>query len=201
MAMKRRVFLHRLTFLGGGVVLLSTCKDDKPPAPPKGGIKPKGLTVSAKHKTFTDQEWPILLAACDRILPRDQDPGAVDADVPEYIDRMLQTPELWRYRENLVNGLQRLDQSGAKPFTELDDAAKDAVLAKFRDAAPGSPESKVYELLLFFTLEGFLGDPSYGGNKDRAGWKLVGFELVGHEAASPAPGYDGTKALHHHHGG
>ena len=36
----------------------------------------------------------MLLAACDRALPRDQDPGALDAGVPEYIDRMMQTPEL-----------------------------------------------------------------------------------------------------------
>jgi gluconate 2-dehydrogenase gamma chain len=25
-------------------------------------------------------------------------------------------------------------------------------------------------------MYGFLGNPSYGGNRDRIGWKLIGFE-------------------------
>jgi hypothetical protein len=33
-----------------------------------------------------------------------------------------------------------------------------------------------FELLRTHTLYGFLGNPSYGGNRDRAGWKLIGFE-------------------------
>ena len=47
-----------------------------------------------------------------------------------------------------------------------------------------------------FTLEGFLGDPSYGGNKDYVGWKLVGFGTT-----PPGAGYDGTQMLHQHHHG
>jgi len=50
------------------------------------------------------------------------------------------------------------------------------------------------------TLEGFFSDPIYGGNRDKLGWKLVGFELVGHEAAEPQPGYDGVAHLHHEKG-
>jgi gluconate 2-dehydrogenase gamma chain len=33
-----------------------------------------------------------------------------------------------------------------------------------------------FELLRTHTLYGFLGNPSYGGNRDRIGWKLIGFE-------------------------
>jgi gluconate 2-dehydrogenase gamma chain len=29
------------------------------------------------------------------------------------------------------------------------------------------------------TREGFFADPSYGGNRDKVGWKLVGFPGVG----------------------
>ena len=35
---------------------------------------------------------------------------------------------------------------------------------------------------MVLTLEGFLGDPSYGGNKDQVGWALVGFDT-----SEPAP--------------
>ena len=49
---------------------------------------------------------------------------------------------------------------------------------------------------MVLSLEGFLGDPGYGGNHDRVGWDLVGFKLVGAQAAEPPPGYDGVKHLH-----
>ena len=30
-------------------------------------------------------------------------------------------------------------------------------------------------VLTSLTLEGFLGDPIYGGNRDGVGWKMIGF--------------------------
>ena len=33
-----------------------------------------------------------------------------------------------------------------------------------------------FELLRTHTLYGFLGNPSYGGNRDQVGWKLIGFD-------------------------
>jgi gluconate 2-dehydrogenase gamma chain len=33
-----------------------------------------------------------------------------------------------------------------------------------------------FELLRTHTMYGFLGNPSYGGNRDRVGWKLIGFD-------------------------
>ena len=37
-------------------------------------------------------------------------------------------------------------------------------------------QTEFFELLRTHTLYGFLGNPSYGGNRDRVGWKLIGFE-------------------------
>ena len=36
-----------------------------------------------------------------------------------------------------------------------------------------SSSKQFFRLLLTFTLEGFLCDPIYGGNRDRVGWKLA----------------------------
>jgi gluconate 2-dehydrogenase gamma chain len=36
--------------------------------------------------------------------------------------------------------------------------------------------TEFFELLRTHTMYGFLGNPSYGGNRDRVGWKLIGFE-------------------------
>ena len=37
-------------------------------------------------------------------------------------------------------------------------------------------KSDFFELLRTHTVMGFLGNPSYGGNRDKVGWKQIGFE-------------------------
>ena len=37
------------------------------------------------------------------------------------------------------------------------------------------PGKTFFTMLLQNTTEGFLSDPMYGGNRDFAGWKLIGF--------------------------
>ena len=32
-----------------------------------------------------------------------------------------------------------------------------------------------FQALVLHTRQGFYGDPAYGGNKDRVGWKVIGF--------------------------
>jgi gluconate 2-dehydrogenase gamma chain len=99
-------------------------------------------------------------------------------------------------RDDFVEGLNALDRRAKgqheKGFAELTADEKDALLADFKDSAPGTGEEHFYELLIALTLEGFLGDPSYGGNYDHAGWKLVGFSTT-----EPPKGYDGTAMLLH----
>ncbi len=56
----RRVFVHHLTFLGGGVVLLGGCKDDKPAATAPVTAPVTAPPTVSTHKTFTDAEWATL---------------------------------------------------------------------------------------------------------------------------------------------
>ena len=35
-----------------------------------------------------------------------------------------------------------------------------------------------FNLLLATTMQGFFGDPIYGGNRDKAAWKMIGFPGV-----------------------
>src|SRR5262245_5868164 len=82
----RRSLVQRLARMGAVVVLLSpggafsSCKKD-PPQPAVGAR-------TSRHRTFTNDEFESMAAACDRILPKDQDPGALEANVPEFVDRM-----------------------------------------------------------------------------------------------------------------
>ncbi len=193
----RRALIQHLTFLGGGVVLLAgaSCKKEPAQAPQKA---PGALLT--RHRTFTNDEFDSMAAACERILPRDQDPGAQDANVPEYIDRMLQSPELAQQRDLFVRGIEALNRRARSanrglPFSQLPVEAQDALLSDYKGSRPDTGEAHFYELLVVLTLEGFLGDPSYGGNKDRVGWALVGFGT-----SEPPQGYNGEKHLHSHTG-
>ena len=176
------------------------------PAPPPrraSGLSPTGLTTS--HQTFTREEYAVVQAACERLLPKDEDPGALDANVPTYIDRMLQSPVLHQMKEDFLSGVAALDRRATRMFkvgfAQATPAQQDELLKLFKDSPAGTGEGHFYEVLMVLTLEGFLGDPSYGGNKDGVGWALIGFAAVGMQAAEPQPGYDGIKHLSHCKGG
>ena len=156
-------------------------------------------TVS--HKTFTDTEFATITAAVDRMIPRDEDPGALDANVPEYIDRILQTENLKQMKENFVPGVAALDRRAQRmfkvPFAQAKPEQQDELITIFKNSPEKSGEARWYEMFVVLTLEGFLGDPSYGGNKGEVGWKLVGFNLVGRNVkGDPKAPYDGSARLH-----
>lgn len=176
----------------------TACKrssQEEPAAPPS---KPTPIGDSP-HGTFSGLEFATVAAACERVLPRDEDPGAKDANVPAYIDRMLQTPEMKRMKGDFLQGLSALERRARsmfkKGFAEATPEQQDELLTLFKDSGPGTGEAHFYELLVVLTLEGFLGDPSYGGNTERVGWRLVGFDAVGTVAMAPPEGYDGPKCL------
>jgi gluconate 2-dehydrogenase gamma chain len=84
-----------------------------------------------------------------------------------------------RYRAGLtaLAGYVKANFSG-KAFPELAPADQDKVLAGLETGSIALPDVKTAEffaLLLQNTQEGFFADPVYGGNRDMAGWKLVGF--------------------------
>jgi gluconate 2-dehydrogenase gamma chain len=66
----------------------------------------------------------------------------------------------------------------AKAFAELGIADQDKVLhdlEKGEIELAAAPAKEFFDLLWQNTGEGFFADPMYGGNRDFAGWKLVGF--------------------------
>ncbi|MBL9037512.1 MAG: gluconate 2-dehydrogenase subunit 3 family protein [Archangium sp.] len=192
----RRVFVQHLTFMGGGVVLLGgACKEPVPPPPPA-----PAAPLTTKHHTFTDDEFAVLAAATERILPKDEDVGALDTNVANYIDTVLQTPQLSQMKDQFVPGVPALNRRCQRQFkvdfVKATPAQQDELLTAFKNSGERTGEAKFYEILVVLTLEGFLGDPSYGGNTNKAGWGVVGFSLVQHGPADPSGGYDGMKRLH-----
>jgi gluconate 2-dehydrogenase gamma chain len=188
----RRSFIQRVSFFGGSMVLLGSCSRE--PASAKKAEQPS-VPLTSSHVTLTDEEYDVLAAACERMLPRDEDPGATDLGVPSYIDRALGDPRMSHVKDDFIRGLdalmRRAQAQQGKPFAQLAPEAQDALLTTFKNSPKGSGEGHWYELLVVLTMEGALSDPSYGGNKDRKGWELIGFET-----SEPPPGYDGMHAAH-----
>ncbi len=128
-------------------------------------------------------ELSALDALVARIVPGDAgDPGAREAGVVVYIDRALAGPYAeWQlaYREGLrlLNGYA-LEQHGAR-FHELAETDQDAIVAALEaNTVPGfggNGAAEFFAMVWAHTVEGLLCDPAYGGNRDAAGWKLIGF--------------------------
>jgi gluconate 2-dehydrogenase gamma chain len=67
---------------------------------------------------------------------------------------------------------------GGKSFADLAPADQDKVLAGLEAGSIVLKDvegKEFFGLLLQNTQEGFFADPIYGGNRDMAGWKLIGF--------------------------
>ncbi|CAL8481254.1 gluconate 2-dehydrogenase subunit 3 family protein [Caballeronia sp. S22] len=68
--------------------------------------------------------------------------------------------------------------SGGKPFVALASDAQDDMIGQWEAGTlpmPNVDARQFFTLVLWNVREGFFSDPIYGGNKDMAGWKMVGF--------------------------
>ncbi len=147
---------------------------------------------------FNAREAAIIEAAVARLIPKDElGPGALEAGVPQFIDRQL--AGAWGAGERLYrsgpwrqgtpsqgyqlpftpaelfrNALRGIDPGFDKMPAEKQDAYLKTLEKEKRDLG-GVPSDVFFEALLEATVEGFFADPVYGGNRDMAGWKLIGF--------------------------
>ncbi|HVN85898.1 MAG TPA: gluconate 2-dehydrogenase subunit 3 family protein [Candidatus Binatia bacterium] len=94
------------------------------------------------------------------------------ASVPEVADNPLATslPDV-NLRQQYRDGTAKLDQLSqsryGKSFVQLTGAQQDQIMLQASDFT---------NLLTGHTIEGLLSDPIYGGNRDRIGWQLIGFD-------------------------
>jgi gluconate 2-dehydrogenase gamma chain len=147
----------------------------------------------------------VTAAVARLIPADDLGPGAVEAGVPTFIDRQLagaygrgerwymqgpwsaglptqgwqtrMTPAgLYRAAVKAIDAAAEHESHAA--FARLAPADQDALLKRLEKgevALEGVDGKAFFTQLLQNTLEGFWSDPIYGGNRDMAGWKLIGF--------------------------
>ena len=167
---------------------------DDPYAVDRRGFLKTGATAAAatvvacgkpasRWRTLTEEEARTVAAACDQIVPPDQDPGAAEAGAAEFVDRQLATRRkkdlpLWRA------GLQGLDATARRrrsaTFAELPFEAQTALLHDVERGAveaadwTGIAPAAFFGLLRSFAMMSFYGDPRHGGNKERVSWRMLG---------------------------
>jgi gluconate 2-dehydrogenase gamma chain len=111
--------------------------------------------------------------------------------------------DAWRERSSALQdvyraGIRELDRlaeaSFGAPFAELAESQQDAVLTDLSGSARPEPmalgrgpaygtalqsvadaDLGFFGALVLHTRQGFYGDPVYGGNEGRVGWKVIGF--------------------------
>ncbi len=131
-----------------------------------------------------------------RIIPTDAEPGAIEAGCVNFIDKALANEDaraLPLYRLGVSGTDAVAKERFAKAFVELDPTRQDRVLIALESGqAPGWPEGPIsapvfFETVRAHTIIGFLADPKYGGNRDYAGWKLVGYPGPRHHLGGYTP--------------
>lgn len=142
------------------------------------------LSEGARQGAFFNHEQAATVAAfAERLMPgTSRKPGATDADVLNYIDLAL-AGAYADQQEFYRHGLAALDEycrsTHNAPFASLGPAQQDATIAALEAGTAAGftwPAARAFfETLRTHTMEGMFADPVYGGNKDFAGWRLVGF--------------------------
>lgn len=211
--MSRRDFIRKGSYVAGGAIGggilggLITQQFIKPNTGTKiGGNVGKGQVerYSQALMYFSNPEdFKVLSQAAERIFPADDlGPGAIDLDVPYYIDHQL--AGTWgnnardfmlgpfykgldtqgfqshlRRNEIFNQGIAKIQsysqEKYKKKFTELTDQEQDEILTAFDTGKvdmQGITSNDFFKLLRMSVLEGVYSDPLYGGNRDMGGWKM-----------------------------
>src|SRR5882672_4243668 len=164
-----------------------------------------GAAKGEKYMFLSAAEVAFLDAAVARLIPADElGPGAREAGVTYFIDQQLfggfgTMAKMYRqgphpegtpqqgYQSPLTpqevyrTAIREINHMLGKPFEKFAASEQDDILRRLEEgklALESVPGRFFFNMLLDNTIEGFFSDPIYGGNRDKIGWKLVGFPGV-----------------------
>lgn len=154
--------MRRRTFLGAGLATVAV----------GAAVSCVRRTSQSSWRFFSEEEARTVDAICEQLIPADQDPGARQAGVVNYIDIQL-TRHFRRYQATYRKGLACVNATSrsrfARRFVELSSDQQVQVVNEIEESFP-----VFFELILVHTRQGFYGDPRHGGNRKMVSWKMVG---------------------------
>lgn len=166
--MRRRDFLRNGgSALGGSWVTLSM-----PSILAAASAAAGAAAVDSAFRVLSPQAAAEFEAIAACIIPSGDSPGAREAGAIYFIDTILAEidPALL---EPLQKGLLSLQAEvrqayEATSFADLSETRQIEALTAIEDTA-------FFATVRFLTIAGTFCDPSHGGNRNRVGWKLIGF--------------------------
>src|SRR5215470_1444613 len=142
---------------------------------PADDLSPKGTDIGIN--IYIDRALAGAWGKGDRLYMQ----GPWKIGVPSQGYQLPLTPaQLYRAGIEQTNGHCR--KAYGKTFDRLDEAQREEVLVALSTGKltfEGGPPSRTFWTTLYQTvMEGMFSDPIYGGNRDKAGWRLIGFPGV-----------------------
>jgi gluconate 2-dehydrogenase gamma chain len=165
MKSNRREFVKHLGLAFGSVMFVPACAG-----------------YNSVWRFFTEAEAKTILAFTEQIIPADQDPGATDANVINFIDKQLTGPYT-RFQELYRKGIPAIENSSKKlyqkAFYELEPAIQTAFMVQMekgelpKEVWGETNQQSFFRLVLDHTMQGFYGSPRHGGNKNYVSYKMM----------------------------
>jgi gluconate 2-dehydrogenase gamma chain len=169
-------------------------------------VAPHAMAGGTGHGAFfNDDDATTITALAERMWPAAPGkPGATDIGALNYIDLAL-AGAYADMQDFYRRGLAQLDAycqaTHQKPFARLDGGQQDDVIRALEQGkATGftwPAAQPFFNTVRTHVMEGLFADPVYGGNKEFAGWRQIGFpggqplftakDMQSREAFSRAP--------------
>jgi gluconate 2-dehydrogenase gamma chain len=127
-------------------------------------------------EVFSPEEGADVEAIAAQIIPTDDSPGAREAKVVYFIDHSLAN---WAAatRPDFTKGLDELNVEVEKRWPGTGHFAKLTGPQQIELLTDWEKQKKpFFEAVRTASISGMFCNPSYGGNTDKIGWKLLGFE-------------------------
>lgn len=165
---RRREFIKAVTAAAAGGALIPACS--RPPS---------------AWRFFTPEEAATAGAIAEQIIPTDDFPGALEAGVPNFMDKQLVGPYR-RFQQRYRAGLAGVDAASremfGKRFVELPWDNQTSLLkamegGKVKGAAwREQTAASFFDLIRDHTMQGFYGSPRHGGNRDYVSFRMLGLD-------------------------
>jgi gluconate 2-dehydrogenase gamma chain len=142
---------------------------------PADELSPKGTDIGIN--IYIDRALAGAWGKGDRLYMQ----GPWKLGVPSQGYQLPLTPAQL-YRAGIAATNTHCQRTYGKPFDRLDEPQREEVLAGLSGGKitfdNGLPARVFWTALYQTVMEGMFSDPIYGGNRDKAGWRMIGFPGV-----------------------
>ena len=126
----RRQILKGLIISIGGSSLLNSC----------GGIAQVNISTNGMNRFYSDEENAWVSKICDLIIPRTETPGAIDVNVPGFLDGLMAEWANSETQREHHNSLKKIKAQLGSDYLTIDEDSATSRLAQLdTEAFDGRP--------------------------------------------------------------